>query len=116
MQKYTGSCHCGDVRYAVELELDRLVACNCSICSRSGWLLAFVPAARFQLETPEDAMTDYQFGPKRIHHVFCRRCGVRPFSWGHDAEGNKTMSINVRCLEGVDPSALPVQEFDGRSM
>ncbi|MFC7540646.1 GFA family protein [Siccirubricoccus deserti] len=73
---HTGGCHCGRVRFAVTADLAQVIACNCSICTKRGLLLAFVPPARFTLEAGEDALTDYQFGRKTIHHLFCAGCGV----------------------------------------
>src|SRR5207302_8713487 len=68
---FTGGCHCGAVRYRVEIDLSKPVTqCNCSICGRTGTLLSFVPASAFTLEKGEDSLTDYQFNRKRIHHVF----------------------------------------------
>ncbi len=113
---YTGGCHCGAVRYEVELTLGQVVACNCSICSKMGWRLAFTGADAFTLTAGEDALADYQFGKHHIHHLFCKTCGIRSFGWGTDAEGNKMYSINVRCLDGVDAEALEVQHYDGASL
>src|SRR5262249_43928156 len=70
---YEGSCHCGAVRYEVTMAPpEKAFACNCSICSRAGWLLAFVPEETFRLVSGESALEDYQFGKKHIHHYFCR--------------------------------------------
>ena len=114
---YKGSCHCGAVRYEVAMEPPtKANACNCSICSRAGWLLAFVPAAGFMLQAGEDALVDYQFGKQRIHHQFCKVCGVRSFSRGADEKGSQMMAINLRCLEGLDVAKLPVETFDGASL
>lgn len=115
-QTFHGSCHCGDVRYQVTLALDGAVSCNCSICSRTGTLLAFAPASQFELLSGADSLTDYQFGGKRIHHLFCRRCGIRAFCRATARDGSPTVAINVRCLEGVDLDALPVKRFDGKSL
>lgn len=115
LKSYAGGCHCGAVRYEVKMELDKVVSCNCSICSRTGTLLAFVPAEQFTLLSGEDALTDYQFNKKHIHHLFCRRCGIRSFCWGLGPGGREMRAINVRCLDGVDADALPVTRIDGRS-
>jgi len=112
---YKGSCHCGAVRYEVETDLARVIACNCSLCSRAGWLLTFVPADKFKLLTSEEALTDYRFNTKQIAHLFCKTCGVRSFGKGKLATGQEMRSINVRCLEGVDPDTLTVTKVDGRS-
>lgn len=110
-----GSCHCGAVRYRVRTTLDTLASCNCSICSRVGWLLAFVPSEDFTLEAGDDHLADYQFGHRQAHHVFCRTCGVRSFSRG-SMGGKEMVAVNVRCLEGVDLRGHPVKEFDGKSL
>lgn len=111
-----GGCHCGAVRFEVELELGPVMSCNCSICSKEGWLLAFVPEAAFTLQQGQDALRDYQFGKHHIHHQFCTTCGIRSFSWGAAEDGSKMVSINVRCLDGVDVASLPVQRYDGASL
>jgi hypothetical protein len=113
---YKGSCHCGAVRYEVTADLSKpVIACNCSICGRSGTLLTFVPADAFKLQSGDDSLTDYQFGRKVIHHLFCKVCGVRSFARGKGPNG-PTVAINTRCLEGLDaPKDLQIQHFDGRS-
>ncbi len=113
---YTGGCHCGAVRYRVTMALDRAITCNCSICSKTGTMLAFAPGARFELLSGEDALTDYQFGRKHIHHLFCRRCGIRSFARGAMPDGTPTVAVNVRCLDDVDLDAVPLKHHDGRSV
>ncbi|HVY46708.1 MAG TPA: GFA family protein [Minicystis sp.] len=114
---YEGSCHCGAVRYAVTMAPpEKAMSCNCSICSRNGWLLTFVPRSAFELRTGEDALQDDQFGKKHIHHLFCRTCGVRSFSRGAGPGGQEMVAVNLRCLAGLDATALPVQTFDGASL
>ena len=116
MQTYHGSCHCGDVRYDVTLDLGEVVECNCSICSRTGTMLAFTGESQFDLKAGEDHLTDYQFAAKKIHHLFCERCGIRSFARGKGPDGKPMVAINVRCLEGVDLDELKVQRVDGRSL
>jgi len=111
---YSGSCHCGKVRFEVTAEIARASACNCSICGRAGWLMVSVPPAQFKLKEGADAQTDYQFGKKTMHHLFCKTCGVRSFG-RYVAEGQEKIIVNLRCLEGLDVDALEVQKFDGKS-
>lgn len=113
---YKGSCHCGAVAFEVEGEIGQVIECNCSICSRKGALLWFVPRDKLHLLTPEDALTTYKWGKERISHRFCSRCGIHPFGEGADPAGNRMAAINVRCLEGVDLAALPVKQFDGKAL
>ena len=112
---YKGSCHCGAVSYEVEGEIEGVIQCNCSICSKTGTLLAFAGASQFELRSGEDHLTDYQFAAMKIHHVFCDRCGIRSFARGTGPQG-PMVAINVRCLEGVDLDALTRKAFDGRSL
>jgi hypothetical protein len=112
---YRGGCHCGAVRYEVDATLERVVECNCSMCARAGTLLFFVDPANFRLLSGEDALTDYQFAKKRIHHLFCKHCGVRSFARGSEAVGGK-IAVNARCLDDVDLGGIARMQFDGKSI
>jgi hypothetical protein len=114
---YQGSCLCGAVRFTVTMAPpEKAYACNCSICRRAGWLLAFLPGRDFAQTSGKDLLTDYQFGKKHLHHTFCRVCGIRAFSNGLDPKGNPTVAVNLRCLDGFDATKLPVETFDGASI
>lgn len=114
--EYRGGCHCGAVRYHVELDLEQpAITCNCSMCGRTGTMLAFVPPATFQLEQGEANLTDYQFGKQAIHHLFCKTCGVKPFARGDGPQGSM-VAVNVRCLDGVDLAQVPTHAYDGKSL
>jgi hypothetical protein len=113
--EYKGSCHCGAIAFEVEGELKEVADCNCSICSRMGSLLWFVPRSALRLLTPEANLATYTFGTGTIKHYFCPKCGIHPFGEGSH-EGHPMAAINVRCLEGVDVSSLPVKHFDGKSL
>ena len=116
IETYTGGCQCGKVRYTVKLDLEKpVISCNCSMCGRSGTLLAFVPADQFSLTSGEDVLTDYQFNKHVIHHLFCGVCGIKSFARGVGKGGVATVAINTRCLDGVDPARLNVMPFDGKS-
>jgi hypothetical protein len=43
-------------------------------------------------------------------------CGIKSFARGSGPGGKPMAAINVRCLDGVDPGALQVKPFDGRSL
>lgn len=114
--KYTGGCHCGAVRFEAEMTIEKLMSCNCSICSKKGHLLAFTPDANFNLLSGQEALMDYQFGKKVIHHLFCKTCGIGAFGKGTSPDGTKTAAINVRCLDNVDIAQFPIVEFDGKHL
>jgi hypothetical protein len=113
---YVGSCHCGQIAFEVQGEIDSALNCNCSICSRKGSLLWFVPREQMKLITPEDAAGTYMFNKHVIKHRFCPTCGIHPYGEGVDPKGKTMAAINLRCLQGVDLATIPVHEFNGRDM
>lgn len=110
---YTGSCQCGAVAYEVDADLAETVTCDCSRCRRMGFVLAFAPASAFTLLRGEDALTEFLFNRHAIRHLFCRTCGVESFARGQMPDGTETIAVNVNCLEGVDPRALPSRHVHG---
>ena len=111
MQTYDGSCHCGRVRFRVTAALAPIVRCNCSICRKKGFLHLIVPPDRFELLAGREDLTLYEFNTKTAKHQFCRHCGIHPF-YVPRSDPDK-ISVNVRCLEGVDPDGLTIDPFDG---
>jgi hypothetical protein len=116
MKTYSGGCHCGKVRYEVDMEVENAMSCNCSICSKRGWLLTFVPTTSFRLLSGESELTDYQFNKKMIHHLFCKTCGTASFGRGSDGQGGEMVAINLRCVDDLDLGAIPVMPYDGKSV
>jgi len=111
--RYTGSCHCGAVRY--EVEAPAAIACqdcNCSICSKSGFLHLIVPASKFKLLEGEDNLATYRFDSGEAKHLFCRTCGVKSFYIPRSNPDG--FDVNVRCLE-PQPEKLAIEPFDGRN-
>ena len=113
---YQGSCHCGRVTFEVDGDMDRVLECNCSHCSRKGYLLWFVPRAQLRLFTAESRLATYTFNKHVIKHHFCPNCGCAPFGFGVDPAGAPTAAVNARCLEGIELSTLERTPFDGRSL
>ena len=113
--RHRGSCHCGDVAFEVEGEVDSAISCNCSMCSRKGSLLWFAPREQFCLLTPEENAATYEFNKHVIKHRFCRRCGMHPYAEGVDPKGNRIAAVNLRCLDDFDLASVKVQEFNGKA-
>lgn len=110
---YTGSCHCGAVRFEVEAPKQvEAEECNCSICSKSGFLHLIVPAKHFQLKAGEDQLSTYTFNTGVAKHFFCKRCGIKPFYIPRSNPDG--VDVNVRCLDTL-PASLQVVPFDGRN-
>jgi len=113
-QTHHGSCHCGKVKFTAEGEIDQVMECNCSHCSRKGFLLWFVPRASFKLTAGEDQLTTYTFNKHVIQHQFCRTCGCQAFGLGAMPDGTQMAAINVRCLENIDWAGIARVPVNGK--
>lgn len=110
-QTYRGSCHCGRVTFELQGRIDAVVDCNCSICRRRGALWHGATDASLRVLSGEEELSLYQFNTMTAKHYFCRHCGMHPFARPRIAPTHWV--VNVRCIDGIDFSALKVQEFDG---
>lgn len=63
--------------------------------------------------TPLEDLSVYVWGTRRARHYFCPTCGVAPLRNPRSDPGK--FSVNARCVEGVDLSALEIEHFDGRN-
>ncbi|MFL4471045.1 GFA family protein [Tateyamaria armeniaca] len=122
MTRYSGSCHCGFVRFSVTADIDHARVCNCSICHKRGTLIFRVPDDALTIETPLSDLTLYTWGSHTAKDYFCPRCGILPFrrpsapSRTERAAGVTEFdgwAINLRCLEGLDPANLPIRHIPG---
>jgi hypothetical protein len=110
---HRGSCHCGAVRFEVEAPVPlEALDCNCSICTKSGYLHLIVPRSRFRLLQGEAQLVTYMFGTGVAKHYFCRTCGIKPFYVPRSNPDG--IDVNVRCLDPV-PADIEVRRFDGRN-
>lgn len=114
VQHYHGSCQCGEVAFEADLDLGSTITCNCSRCQRLGSVLTFATPQAFTLLRGEGNLSEYLFNKHVIHHLFCKTCGIESFARGKAPNGNEMIAVNVNCLEGVDPRALPSRHFTGR--
>jgi hypothetical protein len=108
-----GGCHCGAVRFRVAADLDKVTQCNCSVCTKKGFLHLIVSPEQFTLLRGDDALTNYEFNTRTAKHKFCRICGVHPF-YIPRSDPDK-IDVNARCLDGIDIDAIRRKSFDGRN-
>ena len=120
-----GSCHCGAIRFACEIDLaGGSSRGNCSMCLKSRSWKMLVKAQDLALLQGADALAEYQFGSRTIRHTFCRHCGVKVFGRAYldvtfegEALRGEYYAINVTALDDVTPAelaAIPVRYEDGR--
>lgn len=110
--KYQGSCHCRAVTFEVvapeEVEVED---CNCSICSKAGFLHLIVPKKDFTLLSGKSDLTTYTFNTGVAKHSFCKHCGIKPFYIPRSNPDG--VDVNVRCLD-TKPSQINIVKFDGQ--
>ena len=110
---YSGSCHCGAVTFVVQApESIEVEQCNCSICSKSGFLHLIVPRSQFQLLGGEEALTTYTFNTGVAQHYFCRHCGIKPYYIPRSNPDG--VDVNVNCLDSR-PVNISIKPFDGQN-
>jgi hypothetical protein len=111
-QTQHGSCHCGAVRYTVDIDLAKgTVRCNCTLCRKTRAWLAFAPAENFRLDTGEGQTTKYRWTPEgkeqpNLTYHSCSTCGVRTHAEGTAPGGARTVAIQVATINGLDRNLL----------
>ena len=122
MARHEGSCHCGRVRFVVEVDLDHVRVCDCSICRKRGALIHRVEESQIEMLTPLEDLTLYQWHTRTAEDYFCPTCGILPFRRPRDRTRREAVagqapftgwSVNVRCLDDVDLEAIPVRRVRG---
>ncbi len=114
MRTASGGCHCGAVCFEVQLTSPvEVLDCNCSVCSKTGFLHLIVAAADFTLLRGVESLTDYRFGSGTARHLFCATCGIKSFYVPRSHPDG--FSVNWRALEGVADIAPTIRAYDGRN-
>jgi hypothetical protein len=113
MSTHEGGCHCGAVRFRVEVAEYVALDCNCSVCVKRGFLHLIVPPDRFRILRGEEDLTAYAFNTGVAKHLFCRRCGVQSFYRPRSHPDG--WDVNVRCLDDDALALFRVEPFDGRN-
>jgi hypothetical protein len=114
MSWHKGGCHCGAVTFEVLAPSEVVIEdCNCSVCSKTGFLHLIVPKSRFHLLTGEDKLTTYAFNTKTAQHLFCSVCGIKSFYIPRSHPDG--YSVNFRCLDMKGFTNVHVNSFDGKN-
>ena len=113
MVTHTGGCHCGRVRFEVVAPKSVTVSdCNCSMCSRAGYLHLVVPAERFKLLSGGDVLKSYTFNTGTAKHLFCSVCGIKSFYVPRSHPDG--FSVNARCLDPGTVEHMTIKPLNGR--
>ena len=114
LRNRAGGCHCGAVRFEVDLpKAFEVEDCNCSICAMSGNLHVIVPASRFRLLQGADSLAEYTFNTGAAKHRFCRTCGIKSFYVPRSNPDG--FAVTWRCLDDWQTLDVTVNPFDGQN-
>lgn len=114
-KKHAGSCHCGAVRFEVEVDAGAGTQCNCSICTKLGLLGGIVKPEALVLVSGGESLSEYAWASKTGTRFFCKHCGVHCFARGHlEQLGGDYVSVNFNSLDDIDPRDTVVVHWDGR--
>lgn len=112
-QTYEGGCHCGAIRFRVVVNRHEAVDCNCSICTKKGFLHLIVPSEQFTLLRGDEMLQTYTFNTEIAKHKFCKKCGIHPFYIPRSHPDR--FDVNVRCLDGNVISKFKIVPFNGQN-
>lgn len=110
---YQGGCHCGRTRFQVTADLADVTECNCSICTKKGYLHLIVDKDRFRLLTGDANLATYTFNTRVAKHHFCATCGISAFYIPRSDPAK--IDVNARCLDNIDIAVLRPRPFDGQN-
>ncbi len=108
---YEGGCHCGAVRFEVDVDSHQALRCNCSICYKKGFLHLIVPRERFRLISGRDSLSTYRFNTGIARHTFCKICGIHPFYTPRSHPDQ--VDVNIHCLAPEVLERFEIRDFDG---
>jgi len=115
---YPANCHCGTVRYTVlipSLADHKVNSCNCSICTRNGYLLVYPEREKVIFYTGYDHLHSYFFGSKRKSHKFCLTCGSSVLIDFTGINGRDDLGVNVRMFHDADLNEFKYTYYDGQT-
>jgi hypothetical protein len=99
----SGACHCGTIRFTVELPfgLSSARRCTCSICRMRGGVAVTTTLDGLTNHRGSDKLATYRFNTKAAEHHFCSVCGIYTH---HKRRSNPDqLGVSVACLDGVSP-------------
>lgn len=119
MTIHHGSCHCGAVAYAADIDLaGGTTRCNCTYCRKTrNWGVRADPANFAVTRGEARAYGNPGSDPYQAANYFCPACGVRLFARGNIPElGGLFVTVAVATLDDVPEAELiaaPLTWCDG---
>jgi hypothetical protein len=101
-KKYSGSCLCGTITFAINGALESPLNCHCPLCQKAHAApfrsRAAVAAQSFYWTAGEEHITWYESSPG-CKRGFCKRCGTRLISTFEDTP--QSYGVPLAILDGA---------------
>ena len=104
-------CHCGQFRLRVARP-QTLTRCNCSICSKLGWVLAYYESDQVEYLSGQARMAPYVQGDRTLTAFHCPTCGCQTHWVGRGEHAHRT-GVNARLFDIKDVEGVTVRFLDG---
>ena len=114
MQTCQGSCHCGAIKFEIDIDFTEFTKCDCSLCRKKNAVMAKVHESQFRLIQGDQNLGLYEWNTNTAKHHFCKECGI--YTFHRKRVSPDFFGINVFCLDNIDISNVPIIEVDGQSM
>jgi len=108
-----GTCHCGEVQFALDASPEWLTRCNCSMCRRIGGLWAHAPASAIEITCPDGGLEKYIWGDKTLAFVSCKRCGCTTHWESLEQSDEPRGAVNCSMADPSEIAEIRVRNFDG---
>ena len=101
--KIDGGCHCGEIEFEAEADLEKVGNCHCTDCqviSGSPYRsIAIVAGDTFRIKkgTPKEYVKIADSGNRRIQ-AFCPNCGSALYAT-NDGENHETYNVRVGAIK-----------------
>ena len=103
---YEANCHCGAVRCRIHYpslenpETKKVNCCNCSICTKNGYLLIYPERQDVVWTKGFDHLKSYKCATKTKDHLFCPTCGSSILiDFNGTNESGDYLAVNVGCCQ-----------------
>ena len=115
MSELVGSCHCGRVTITLLRPPGEITQCNCSLCSKTGFLGIYYSSGELRIEGETDSYVRADSSPACISQQRCGHCGILTHWVPLSDPPYERMGVNARLFELGSFEEIPVKQVDGRS-
>ena len=104
-----GSRHCGVIKFQVNISLKDLCRCNCSICSRKGFVMGSAPVDVLTNISGKKYLSTYKLNTNVAEQYFCK---IYEINTHHKIRSNPSeYGYNISCIRGFKISWIENAPF-----